>query len=71
MIAEKKFRNDAKVKLSLFTKSSKNVSASTPSSVTDDGVELVTDDGVDAETFLLDFLNKLNFTFASFGNFSN
>ena len=29
-----------------------------------------TDDGVDAETFSPDFLNKLNFTFASFGNFS-
>ena len=29
-----------------------------------------TDDGVDAETFLLDFLNKLNFTFGPFGNFS-
>ena len=29
-----------------------------------------TDDGVDAETFLPDFLNKLNFTFASFGEIS-
>ena len=29
-----------------------------------------TDGGVDAETFLPDFLNKLNFTFASFENFS-
>ena len=36
---------------SLLRKSGKNVSASTPS----------TDDGVDAETFLPDFLNKLNF----------
>ena len=43
------------MKFSLFRKSGKNVSASTPSSV-----------GVDAETFLPDFLNKLNFTFASF-----
>ena len=30
-----------------------------------------TDDGVDAETFLPDFLNKLNFTFASFGKISH
>ena len=29
-----------------------------------------TDDGVDAETFLPDFLNKLNFTFASFRKIS-
>ena len=30
----------------------------------------LTDDGVDAEKFLPDFLNKLNFTFASFGKIS-
>ena len=47
-----KFPNDAKVRLSLFKKSSRNVSASTPSSV------------------WRFFLNKLNLTFASFGNFS-
>ena len=69
-----KFPNDAKVKLSLFKKSSKTVSASTPSSVCKKKkkhkLTTQTDDGVDAETFLLNFLNKLNITFASFGNFS-
>ena len=53
------FPKDAKVKFSLLRKSGKNISASSQ-----------TDDGVDAETFLPDFLNKLNLTFASFGKIS-
>ena len=59
------FPKDAKVKFSLFRKSGKKRF----------GVYAIvglrpTDDGVDAETFLPDFLNKLNFTFASFGKIS-
>ena len=60
------------MKLNLFKKSSKNVSASSPSilSVCEKKFSQ-TDDGLDAETFLLDFFTILNFTFASFGNFSH